>query len=311
MKEQRKLITGILTGIIILAGSAQAYDQPPVNLGFTSFMDGGPPAGPGLYFTEYVQYWHADDFRDHEGDSLLPSFAGEELHAWINLNQLIYQSNQELLCGGKWGLDLIVPVVSLDLDYATAAPGFPKDHGTGIGDVLIGPYIQWDPIMGENGPIFMHRVELQVTLPTGKYSSRKQLNPGANIYTFNPYWAGTLFVTPKLTATTRLHYLYNSKNPDTGVQAGQAVHANFATSYELIPKALRVGINGYYLQQLSDSEIAGSHVADRKERVLGIGPGMLLSLSQDDHIFVNAYVETLAENRPEGTRINMRWVHHF
>jgi len=319
MKKQLTAIIYVAMGILVITAiPVRAGTLPPVNLGFTSFMDGGPPAGPGLYFTEYAQYWHSDNFQDHEGDSSFPASVGEELNAWINLNQLIYQSNQELLCGGKWGLDLIVPVVSLDLDYATIppsppAPPVPQDNGTGIGDILIGPYIQWDPVMGEKGPLFMHRVELQVTLPTGKYSDSKALNPGSNIYTFNPYWAGTLFVTPKLTATTRVHYLYNSKNRDTNVHAGQAVHANFAMSYELIPKALRIGINGYYLKQIEASDMNGPDPTEqaKKERVLGIGPGMLLSLSQDDHIFVNTYVETLAENRPEGTRVNLRWVHHF
>jgi len=105
----------------------------------------------------------------------------------------------------------------------------------------------------------MHRIELSVILPTGNYSANEALNPGANFFSFNPYWAGTLFITPKLTVSTRLHYLWNAKNTDpydpgaTGIkdtQAGQAVHANFAASYEVIPKKLRLGINGYALKQI-------------------------------------------------------------
>jgi len=63
-------------------------------------------------------------------------------------------------------------LVSFDLDYGNNGP-WPEDNGSGLGDVLIGPMLQWDPIMGANGPIFMHRIELQFLLPTGKYDSTR------------------------------------------------------------------------------------------------------------------------------------------
>ena len=84
--------------------AAHAYDLPPVNLGFTSFLDGGPPAGPGLYFAQYLQWYASDKFTDNNGDKIGPF----DVDVWISLSQLIYQSNDKVLFGGKWGFDFIL-----------------------------------------------------------------------------------------------------------------------------------------------------------------------------------------------------------
>ena len=296
-----------LAGLALCAVPATAYDLPAVNLGFTSFLDGGPPAGPGHYLSEYVQYYTADRLNDVDGNKI-----AKGVDVTVAMTQYIYQSNQPLLLGGKWGVNVMLPLVAFDSD---AMP----DNGTGFGDLLIGPYLQWDPIMGANGPRFMHRIELQTVLPTGDYDRNKALNQGSNHWSFNPYWAATAFFGPKVTASWRLHYLLNGKNDDPNIfsgatnslKPGQAFHANFAAAYEVLPKQLRVGVNGYYLDQFTSSEVNGVKNSTRDERVLAVGPGLVWHFSQDAHLFANGYIETEARNRPEGERYNLRFVYHF
>lgn len=311
----RALISSLLA-VLFLTTPAPAYDLPSVNLGLTTFLDGGPPAGPGFYFSQYLQYYTSDQFNDDSGDEM--NLPDPDLNVGVSLSQFLYQSDREVLWGGKWGLNVIIPVVSLDADYGAPGP-FPEDNGSGLGDILVGPFLQWDPIMGKNGPIFMHRIELQMIFPTGEYSENKELNPGSNFFSFNPYWVGTLFITPHWTASTRIHYLWNDKNDDPNrgfgnaddTQAGQAIHLNFSSAYEVIPGKLRVGLNGYYLKQITDTEVDGNKVDDRCEEVFAIGPGLLWHISKDSHLFFNTYFETDSENRTKGDRFNLRFVHHF
>jgi hypothetical protein len=304
--------------LLILLGCALplpagAYEQPAVNLGFTSFLDGGPPAGPGWYFQQYIQHWSADKLAGPDGGRLFgdPQL---ELEAQITLSQVIYQSDKALL-GGAWGVDVIVPFVFLDLE-AGATPL--TANRSGFGDLLVGPYIQWGPYMGESGPRFMHRVELQMIFPTGDYDRDHAINPGSNFFSFNPYWSGTLFINSRWTASARLHLLFNQTNDApprvTGLdrfRAGTVFHGNFAISYDLVPQRLRIGINGYFLEQISDTHVNGVASPASDERVSAIGPGLLYSFSRDNHVFANLYIEDGARNRPEGWRLNLRWTHHF
>jgi len=302
-------------GCLIAAGlaggavpSAQAYGLPSVNLGFTSFLDGAPPAGPGWYAQQYVQFYRDARLQGPDGNRL-----GPEVEATIGLTQLLYQSDQPLLAGGKWGINAILPYATLDSDNPAITT-----NNSNMGDLLIGPYLQWDPVMGPQGPRFVQRVELQMIFPTGTYNADRALNVGSNFFSFNPYWAATAFLNPKWTASWRLHYLWNDENSDPftplgarNSQAGQAFHANFASAYEVLPNQLRLGVNGYYLKQITDDKIDGSRVPDTKEQVLGLGPGLVYHFSRHTHLFANAYWESQAENRPEGTRLNLRLVYHF
>lgn len=311
----------LAAGIGLLAAQPSgAYDLPSVNLGFTSFLDGAPPSGPGWYVQQYVQFLRNAELKDSGGDALrLPTARGlerAEIDVNVGITQLVYQSDQAILGGGKWGMNLMLPYASFDLDpednFALAT------NSGNLGDLLVGPFLQWDPIMGPNGPKFMQRVELQMILPTGDYDDERAINVGSNVFSFNPYWAATLFVNPKWTVSWRLHYLWNAENDKPlkalnadDIQAGQAIHVNFASAYEVLPKRLRIGLNGYYLKQITETELNGRGLRDSEEQVLGIGPGMVYHFTPHDHLFVNLYWETEVENRPEGTRFNLRYVHHF
>ena len=64
MRYLRLIPIVALLGAIISAETVDAYNQPLLNFGLTSFLDGGPPSGPGFYFAEYLQYYTADKMAD-------------------------------------------------------------------------------------------------------------------------------------------------------------------------------------------------------------------------------------------------------
>ncbi|MGF6295295.1 hypothetical protein QFZ98_007156 [Paraburkholderia youngii] len=292
-----------------------ANDLPAVNLGATSFLDGLPPAGSGWYAQQYFEYYTAGRINDNAGNRVpLPKQA---IDIFAGITQLTYQSPLTFATAHP-GLNLMLPwIASAHVDDGLGNAALSAQNG--IGDLLIGPFIQFDPVMGANGPRFAQRVEFQFIVPTGAYDPRKAINPGSHFWSFNPYWAATVWLTPKWTVSWRLHYLWNATNhepatalaPDvTSSQAGQAVHVNVATEYEVRP-GLRIGLNGYWLRQITDMKANGVDVPGTREAVWAIGPGAMYSFSQQDHVLFNSYFERVARNRPQGTRVVLRYVHHF
>lgn len=302
--------------LLTLPVTAMAYDLPGVNLGGTSFYDGaGGPQGSGWYLIEYMQYLTSDTLNDGNSDPLpLPK---QDVDLFIPLTQIIYEPEEHFTENTRLGYTLLLPwIAKQDVDDGLNNAAISAQSG--IGDIILGAFLQFDPVMGESGPRYIQRIELDVTLPTGTYDAANSINPGSNAWNISPYYALTYWINPRWTASARVSYLYNGKNEDPSIalgarrdsQAGQAVHANFTSAYALTDK-LSVGLNGYWLNQITDTKVDGKDVKGRKEKVWAVGPGLVYSFGEQDSVFANAYFEQDAQNRSEGSRFVLRFNHHF
>lgn len=305
----------------VYAVTPSVSEPAGINLGGTSFYDGfaGPP---GLSHLVYLKYDSAQSFLGAKGHQN-PALDDPKLTVTTLINQFSYYSPNSIGLGAHPGWSLIVPIVSLDASFGTAGAQL-KDNGTGLGDVVTGPQVQFDPIVDAHGrPIYVQRFAMDMILPTGKYDEHKDFNPGSHFYSLNPYWAATVMPAPRWEVSWRLQYLYNFRNDKPAssapldyqgqavddTQAGQAAWANFTASYEVLPR-VSVGLNGYYFKQITDDRINGYRLQDSRERVLGLGPGAFWKISDSEGMWFNVYHESAVENRAKNEfSVQVRFAH--
>lgn len=278
---------------------------PPLNLGDSTFQDG--VAGPGWLIQQTLSAYRADTFRDADGHRI---DAAPEVASIALLMQASYLSERRVL-GAWWGAEAIVPLVHARV-RPVAGPGL---EATGAGDIFISPVIlQW-PGMSLAGRPFWQRVNLNVTLPTGRHGRPARLDLGSNAWLFNPHYAFTWEASPQWEISGRVHYFRagTSRTPGPGSEAstsrpGDAVHLNTAISRAL-GRNLRLGASMYALAQITEDRVDGQRLAGR-ERVLGFGPSISWRRGNSS-IHATAYVERLAKDRAEGNRLSLRYAATF
>ena len=297
----RRLFCCLRVSCLLVASCACSaqVQLPAVNLGDTNFEDGF--GGPGWLLQEFPDAYAASQFKDSQGKA---TPGNNRITAYSTITYLAFISNKRVL-GGWLAGEVLQPVVDLDVQLAYGT----SSRVRGLGDLTVGAGLQWAPKKIGNG-LFVHRVVLDVDVPTGKYSDRRPLNIGNHFVVANPYYALT-YERKRLEYSARFHYLWNSTNNDPfvgfgirNVQPGQALHVNYATSYELW-KNVRFGFNGYWLQQLTDHQINGGDVRNSRERTVGLGPGIQLG-GRTVWFRLNGYLETDVHNRPSGIRVTFR-----
>jgi len=310
----RKTLAALLLPALAfgLAGTpALAFNQPPLNLGLTDILDGGPP-GPGTYFTEYIQAYGSNHFKDGNGNDIPGS---PEVANVLSMNQLVHVYQHKLL-GAHIGADVLLPVVAISGSgtFGPPAPGNPPvntvtTNPAVLGDLIVGPFLQWFDTKLLGRP-FIHRFELDFVLPTGQYDKKYVINPGSNIWTIEPHYAFTWFLTDKFSTSWRLMYDFSTENSDTDVQPGQVFHFNYSFEYQCF-KNFWAAAAGYYLVQTTDDEINGQSASDSKEQVFAVGPAVFWVVSPNFSMGLKTAWEMATENRPEGNRTTFRMTYKF
>ena len=272
---------------------------PAVNLGETNFEDAF--GGPGWLFQEFPEAYVAGELKDSQGRTLPGS---NRVTTYSTTTHAAFVSEKRVL-GGWLSGEVLQPLADLDVQLVNGT----SSRVRGLADLTIGAGLQWAPKKIGIG-VFAQRFVFDVALPTGKYSDQRTVNIGNHFVVVNPYYALT-YERKKIEFSARLHYLWNSANDDPVVgfgirtmQPGQAFHVNYATSYE-VRKNVRLGFNGYWLQQVTDHRSNNVDVPYSRERTVGLGPGLQLG-GRDVWFRLNGYLETDVRNRPSGVKVTMR-----
>lgn len=311
--KTRKMFSAIAGGIAVLcASSALAFNQPPMNLGLTDILDGALP-GPGTYFTEYIQAYQSDEFKNEDGNNIPgdPKVANV-----LVMNQFVHVHKYRIL-GANVGVDVLLPVVAISSSGTFGAPGPDvSSNPAWLGDLTVGPFLQWFDTKLLGRP-FLQRLELDFSLPTGQYSKDFLINPGSNLWVIEPYYAFTWFLTPQLSTSWRIHYTYSAKNEDPflplgadSIQPGQAFHFNYSFEYEFL-KNFRGAVAGYYLKQITEDETNGVKGSGTEEQAFAIGPAVHWIVTPNFSMGLKTAFESNVENRPQGNRTTFRWTYKF
>jgi hypothetical protein len=271
-----------------LAGGADAYPE-----GAEAFESGMVPP-PGLHFVNYNLFYMASDLKDNDGETV-PG-VDLELNVFAEVLRFVYTSKVQIL-GGNWGMQAFIPIMRVSMM---------DESKTGLGNIIIDPFIvSW------HRPCFHAAMGLDIYLPTGAYDKNDMVNIGNNMVTFEPIFAFTYLPPNGWSWSMKFHYDISGENSDIKLKPGQEFHFDYGLGYKVHPK-VKLGVAGYFYQQLTDDEADGVEVVDDRGRVFSIGPGVKFSCPDKRMALEFRLQQEMAvRNRPSGTAIWAKLVYSF
>lgn len=323
--KNRKLLCGaacvlgaaLLGGGSALAGGGQSYPN-----GAEAFLSGAVPP-PGTYFLDYAYYYGADTMKDDNGDKIA---AFDDVSVLANVFRFLWVSEKTLL-GANYGQHIFLPVLNTNLSFkAPVGPQYTKDY-----DDTDVPYIIYSPMVlawhFPNNNLHVAASLVDLYIPTGQ-DEGNMATVGHNFWTFEPvlaltWTAGAWEVSGKFMYdinTTQDNYatvygLLVDRDP------GDEFHVDYSVSYAVMPE-LRLGVSGYYYQQVSDDSYTLNNAipgpvqdllrADEgyHSRVVALGPGIWYN-HKNMFFELRTQFEMAAENKTEGQNVWFKFTYAF
>ena len=233
---------------------------------------------------------------------------GTELDFFMNFTTLVYKPELELF-GAQFAAGVFIPLVDVELDTSLSIGDIlvsASDSATGLGDIVLIPLL----LYWNSGNIHTSVAQFIVT-PTGDYDADNLINKGLNYWSFDTNFALT-YLNPETGRdfSFNIGHIYNTKNDDTNYQTGQELHLDVAFN-QFLSETFAVGIQGFYLKQITGDSGSGTLLGDFKAEEAGVGPALLWStrIGEQDVAFIAKWLhEFHAENRLEGDHVFLSFV---
>ncbi len=165
-------------------------------------------------------------------------------------------------------------------------------------DVVVTPLV-----VGWHSGYLHWNISTSIWTPSGAYDKNRLTNTGRNAWAVSPQLGVTYFDTNSgWELSGALVYVTNFKNTATNYQSGNMAHIDFAAGKMLTPQ-FKLGLVGYYAQQLTADSGAGAILGDRKLRVVALGPGASYTFVLNDvtmNLVAKYYREFDAQNTTQG-----------
>ena len=212
------------------------------------------PGETALY--NYSLYYHADSFRDGQGNDLIPGF---DLSVFAEAPRIVHTWQSKL-----GPLNISSAVVLAGNYLKVEQDPLP---GVGLGDSAIGlNFLYLTPFYLTYDTSSLH-VDFgpSVFIPFGRYDGKDLANPTVNYYAFQQELAVTYFPMKTLEFSTLAVIDINAENPETHYRSGSFVSIDWGINWAPFTSDpnLFFGIGGYYIKQFTDDEINGCQSASQ------------------------------------------------
>jgi hypothetical protein len=297
--------------VSIGAGSARAAEGGYSNYLPGTYGDFAAAVEPPTKFTIRNDLY----FYEADGDTALVSGLLEldaDISFIANLTTLLYKPDVEIV-GAHYAFGALVPgVVYADIDARIRLGPFEvkqKDDVVGFGDLTLIP-----GILFWNHENFHFTLAEYIVTPTGGYDSDDLANSGLNYWTFDTNVAATyLNEDTGQDYSINVGYTYNTKNTDTNYRTGQEFHLDYMLN-QFLSESFAIGIQGFYLKQVTGDRGSGARLGSFKGEAAGIGPAVLWSTELFGHevSFIAKWLyEFHAERRLKGNHVITSFVISF
>ena len=278
----------IMLGSVSNAMAGVAYPD-----GAEGFECGMVPP-PGLHFVNYNLFYMASDLKDNDGEKV-PGL-DLDLNVFGEIARFVYTSKAQIL-GANWGAHMFIPILRISMMDETRS---------GLGDIIIDPFI-----LSWHRPCFHAAAGLDIYLPSGAYDTKEAINIGNNFATFEPVFAFTYIPPNGWSWSMKFMYDIHGENDDLKFAPGNEFHFDYAVGYAAHPK-VKLGVSGYFNQQVTDDKLADVEVKDARSRVFAIGPGVKFNFPENRLSLVfRPQFEMAARNQPQGTAVWIKLVYSF